>query len=52
MLEQHWVIYFGFLYIYQRNYKNLVRSCCGEFRQVDGGRLISYAFNCMGELNL
>ena len=48
MLEQCYVIYFGFLHIYQRNYLKLVWTCCDAFEQVNGGCLISYVFNCMG----
>ena len=41
MLERCILIYFGFLYFYQKNYKKLVCNCSDEFEQVDGGRLIN-----------
>ena len=49
MLEQFCVLYFGFLYFYQKNYYKLVSNCCDEFEQVNLGWLISYVFNCMSE---
>ena len=49
ILEQYCVIYFGFLHIYQRNYLQIVWNCCDEFKQVNGGCLMSYVFNSMGE---
>ena len=47
MLEQCCVIYFGILYFHQRN---LVCNCYDEFEQVNSGWLISYVFNCFGEI--
>ena len=49
MLEQYFVICFGFLHIHQRNYLKSVWSWYDEFEQVNGGCLMSYVFKYIGE---
>ena len=49
MLEQYYVIYFGFFHIHQRNYIKLVWNRSDKFEQVNGGCLMSNVFNCISE---
>ena len=47
MLEQCCVIYFVFPS--SHSLKKLVRKCCGEFGQINGGYLVSCVFNWISE---
>ena len=50
MLEQSYVIVCDSFKFTKEITKSWSDGCCDKFEQVNGGWLVSYLFNCMGEL--